>query len=56
MQMKDPKNQKFKKSTYWHQLNKTEENKTQDALLQEMIECLLRIEIKLTQIETLLEK
>lgn len=55
--MNDPKNQTFKKTTYWNQLNNTKENiNNESLLLKEIIECLLSIEGKLTQIENLLEK
>lgn len=54
-QMKDPKNQIFKKTTYWNQLNNTQDNQNHEVILKEIIECLLRIEYKLTQIGNLLE-
>lgn len=54
--MRDPANQTFKKSTYWNQLNNNQDNLSQDSILKEIIDCLLRIESKITQIETMLNK
>lgn len=50
-QMKDPNNKTFKKTTYWNQLNNTVNNEENENLLKEIIDRLIRIENKLTNIE-----
>ncbi|WP_312641170.1 hypothetical protein [Hydrogenoanaerobacterium sp.] len=52
----DPNYQTYKKSTYWHQQATTMDEVKQESHQKEMIECLQRIEEKLTKIEALLEK
>jgi len=46
-QMKNPMFQTYKKSTQWNHLNTAEDNKNQEAILKDILECLLRIESKL---------
>jgi hypothetical protein len=53
-QIDEPDFQTFKKTTYWHQQSKTMENINQENLLNNILECLLRMEAKLIEIERLL--
>ncbi|MDW5300383.1 MAG: hypothetical protein SA378_09630 [Sedimentibacter sp.] len=54
--MKDTNNHAFKKTTYWNKINNTQDNQDKETLFKEIMDVLLRIEFKLTQIETLLTK
>ena len=55
-EIRDSKYQPFEKTTYWHQQSTTKDEFRQTALQKETMDCLLRIEAKLIQIENLLEK
>ncbi|MEA4831547.1 MAG: hypothetical protein VB118_02900 [Oscillospiraceae bacterium] len=45
----------FKKTTYWHQQSSDIRKLNIESLLKEMSDCLLRIEAKLNEIETMKE-
>lgn len=51
---KDPNVQTFRKSTFFNQSNKTENNENIEILLKEIVGHLEKIELKLSDIENLL--
>lgn len=53
-QMKNPNVQTYKKTTYWNQVNNPVNNEKSENLLKETLDCLIRIETKLSNIEILL--
>lgn len=55
-QMQDPNIQTFKKSIYFNQSNKTEYNEKSETILKEIINRLVEIELKLSDIENLIKK